>query len=259
MTDVAVTEVLGESLSPSQVNMYMMCPAKWYFRYLIGLSEPTTGALALGKAFHGTLARNFRQKLNTGHDMETRELSEVFSAEWSLASADAALRDDEDAEELAATGQILVSAYLAEAAIPLQPRAIEQTVQGEIAGVKVRGIVDLLDTDGRILDFKTACKRPTGISTEHRLQLTTYAMITPGASGLCRLDTVTKTKTVQVVQQSYQVGTEDRRFAETLFPMVQESIQDGIYPPHRSGPMCSRRYCGYWRECEREFGGRVAE
>ena len=156
MTDVAVTEVLGESLSPSQVNMYMMCPAKWYFRYLIGLSEPTTGALALGKAFHGTLARNFRQKLNTGHDMETRELSEVFSAEWSLASADAALRDDEDAEELAATGQILVSAYLAEAAIPLQPRAIEQTVQGEIAGVKVRGIVDLLDTDGRVLDFKTA-------------------------------------------------------------------------------------------------------
>jgi hypothetical protein len=111
MTDVAVTEVLGESLSPSQVNMYMMCPAKWYFRYLIGLSEPTTGALALGKAFHGTLARNFRQKLNTGHDMETRELSEVFSAEWSLASADAALPDDEDAEELAATGQILVSAY----------------------------------------------------------------------------------------------------------------------------------------------------
>ena len=83
-------------------------------------------------------------------------------------------------------GQILVSAYLAEAAIPLQPRASEQTIQGEIAGVKVRGIVDLLGTDGRVLDFKTACKRLTGISAEHRLQLTTYAMITPGASGLCR-------------------------------------------------------------------------
>jgi len=52
-------------------------------------------------------------------------------------ASDAALRDDEDAGELAATDLILVSAYLAEAAIPLQPRAIEQTVQGEIAGVKV--------------------------------------------------------------------------------------------------------------------------
>ncbi len=259
MTEVAITEALGESLSPSQVSSYMTCPAKWYFRYLIGLSEPTTGALALGKAFHGTLARNFRQKMSTVRDMEAKELREVFAEEWSLATADAALRDDEDADELAATGQILVAAYVTEAGGPLQPHAVEQTVQGEIAGVKVRGIVDLLDTDGRVLDFKTASKRPNGLSAEHSLQLTTYAMITPGASGLCRLDTVTKTKTVQVIQQSYQVGAEDRRFAETLYPMVQESIQDGIYPPHRSSPMCSRRYCGYWRECEHELGGRVAE
>jgi len=259
MTEVAITEALGESLSPSQVSTYMTCPAKWYFRYLIGLGEPTTGPLALGKAFHGTLARNFRQKLSTGRDMEAAELRGVFGEEWSLATADAALRDDEDVDEVAATGQILVAAYVTEAAGPLQPHAVEQTVQGEIAGVKVRGIVDLLDTAGRVVDFKTASKRPNGLSAEHSLQLTTYAMITPGASGLCRLDTVTKTKTVQVIQQSYQVGSEDRRFAEALYPMVQESIRDGIYPPHRSSPMCSRRYCGYWRECEHEFGGRVPE
>jgi hypothetical protein len=37
-------------------------------------------------------------------------------------------------------------------------------VQGDIAGVKVRGIVDLLDTDGRVLDFKTASKRPNGVA-----------------------------------------------------------------------------------------------
>jgi CRISPR/Cas system-associated exonuclease Cas4 (RecB family) len=89
MTEVAITEALGESLSPSQVSTYMTCPAKWYFRYLIGLSEPTTGALALGKAFHGALARNFRQKLSTGRDIDTQELREVFEEEWSLAIADA--------------------------------------------------------------------------------------------------------------------------------------------------------------------------
>jgi CRISPR/Cas system-associated exonuclease Cas4 (RecB family) len=32
MTEVAVTEALGEWLSPSQVNTYMTCPSKWYFR-----------------------------------------------------------------------------------------------------------------------------------------------------------------------------------------------------------------------------------
>jgi CRISPR/Cas system-associated exonuclease Cas4 (RecB family) len=148
---------------------------------------------------------------------------------------------------------------MVEAAPPVKPHAVEQAVQGEIAGVTVRGIVDLLDVDGCVFDFKTASKRPNGIPAEHALQLTTYSMITPEASGLCRLDTVTKTKTVNVVQQSFQTGPEDRRFAETLYPMVQESIRDGIYPPHRSSPMCSRRYCGYWHECEHEFGGRVAQ
>jgi hypothetical protein len=55
------------------------------------------------------------------------------------------------------------------------------------------------------------------------------------------------------------VGAEERRFAATLYPMVQESIRDGIYPPHRSSPLCSRKHCGYWRQCEREFGGRVPD
>jgi hypothetical protein len=72
-----------------------------------------------------------------GRDIEAQELREVFAEEWSLAIADPTFGDDEDADELAAAGQILAAAYLQEAA-SLQPRAIEQTVQGEIAGVKVR-------------------------------------------------------------------------------------------------------------------------
>jgi putative RecB family exonuclease len=259
MTECAVREELGELLSPSQVNTYLTCPAKWYFRYLAGLTEPVTGALALGKAFHAVLATNFRRKLTIGRDMEPAEVHEVFEQEWVLASDEAELRDDEDATELATTGEALVYTYLSEAATTVQPRAVEQPVSGRIAGVKVRGILDLLDTTGCVVDFKTASKRPNGIAADHELQLSTYAMITPGASGACRLDTVTKTKTVQVIQQTYAVGPEERRLAETLYPMVQDSIRDGIYPPHRSSPLCSRKHCGYWRECEREFGGRVAE
>lgn len=259
MTGCAVREELGELLSPSQVNTYLTCPAKWYFRYLVGLAEPVTGALALGKAFHATLATNFRRKLKSGHDMEPSEVREAFEQEWILASDDAELRDDEDAAELATTGETLVNTYIKEAAPSVQPRAVEQSVAGRVAGVKVRGIVDVLDTNGCVVDFKTASKRPNGIAADHGLQLTTYTIITPGASGSCRLDTVTKTKTVQVIQQTHAVGREERRLAETLYPMVQESIRDGIYPPHRSSPLCSRKHCGYWRECEREFGGSVLE
>ena len=56
-----------------------------------------------------------------GRDIEAQELREVFAEEWSLAIADPAMRDDGDADELAAAGQILAAAYLQEAAAPLQP------------------------------------------------------------------------------------------------------------------------------------------
>ena len=49
---------------------------------------------------------------------------------------------------------------------PKKPHAVEQTVQGKIAGVAVRGIVDLLDVDGCVFDFKTSSKRPNGIPAE---------------------------------------------------------------------------------------------
>ena len=74
MTEVAVTEALGESLSPSQVSTYMSCAAKWYFRHLIGLSEPTPREhWHSARPFHGTLAPSFCQKMSTGLDMEAEE------------------------------------------------------------------------------------------------------------------------------------------------------------------------------------------
>lgn len=155
--------------------------------------------------------------------------------------------------ELALSRKILGQSYQSEAARSVKPKAIEQTVQ------KVRGIVGLLDVDGCVFDFKTSSKRPIGISAEHCLRLITYAMITSEASGLCRLDTMTKTKSLQVVQQSYHVGPYDLRFCRDPVSHGAGVDPGRNLPAPPSSPLCSLRYCGYWRDCERELGGRVAE
>src|SRR6202045_1027705 len=80
-------------------------------------------------------------------------------------------------------------------------------------------------------------------------------MITPAATGGCRLDTVTKGKTVSLIQKSFVFNDKDRHYAETIYPMVQESIREGIFLPRRSSPLCSRRFCGFWSVCEKEYGG----
>src|SRR6202451_3924634 len=65
--------LLAEVLSPSQVSQFLNCPAKWMFRYLLDLKEPGTAATALGRAFHETIAHNFRQKAETANDLPVAE------------------------------------------------------------------------------------------------------------------------------------------------------------------------------------------
>jgi len=60
-------------------------------------------------------------------------------------------------------------------------------------------------------------------------------------------------------RQNCEIGAEERRYAQTLYPKVQEAMRDGIYPPRRGSHLCSHWYCGYWRESGREFGGRVED
>ncbi len=247
----------AEVLSPTQVTHFLNCPAKWYFKYFLGLEEPPTAATALGKAFHETVAHNFQQKIGTRNDLEIAQSLEFFRNTLGRQLEGVAFRKGEHPMELMDLGAAMIEKYMREAAPLIQPAAIETRVAGMIGGVKVQGFVDLLDTDGRIVDSKSSLKPARGISHDHRFQLTSYVMITPQATGHCRLDTITKGRTVSLIQKSFEIGTEDRKYAETVYPMVQDSIRDGIFLPRRGSALCSRVYCGFWRSCEEEFGGSV--
>ena len=63
-------------------------------------------------------------------------------------------------------------------------------------------------------------------------------------------------KTVSLIQKSFFINEKDRHYAETIYPMVQDSIREGIFLPRRSSPLCSR-FCGFWNVCEKEYGGSV--
>ena len=255
----AAPAAAAEVLSPSQVIQFLHCPAKWYFRYFLDLPEPTTAATALGKAFHEAIAHNFRHKLQTRSDLPLAEAQDSFRSSLGRHLENAALEWGAHPVEIFDLGSTMLGKYLCEAAPLILPAAVETRVAGLIGGVKVRGYADLLDIEGRIIDTKSALKAIKGISHDHKFQLISYAMITPAASGLCRLDTVTKGRTISLTQKTFQVGPTDRKYAEGIYPMVQQSIRDGIFLPRRSSSLCSRKHCGYWRACEREFGGVVRE
>ena len=250
---------LGEVLSPTQVRTYLDCSARWWFKYGLGLPEGKNSAMALGSAVHRALEANFREKIDTREDLDTLGVVALFREAWCKQAEQTEFRDVENPAEIGKVGEQLVAKYMDEAAPRIQPAAVELDVRGEIAGVAVRGIVDLLDVDGRVIDVKTAGRKPSGVAPDYAFQLATYRQLAPGASGEARLDTLVKTKAVQLVQQAYTVSDQDIRATEVIYPLVQQGIRGGLHLPRRQSLLCSRRHCAYWRECEREFGGTVAE
>jgi len=249
----------AEVLSPSQVRSFMDCQMRWWFKYGLKVPDPATGNLALGRAVHSALGENFAQKVETHEDLPTLGVLALFHEAWAGECEQTEFRDDENPQDLAATGEALITKYMDYAAPTIEPAAVEVRVAGDIGGVKVRGWIDLMDVEGRVIDIKTSRARPNAIEPMHKFQVATYSHLLAGASGEGRIDTLVKTKAPQVVSQSFQITAEEMRAVHILYPAAQEAMRKQRYMPNRLSMMCSRRNCSYWRHCEREWGGEVPE
>ena len=255
----AIETLPNEALSPSQVRCFMDCQIRWWFKYGLKMPDAPTGNMALGRAVHSALCENFAQKVDTREDLPTDGVVALFREAWANEREQTEFRDEENPQELAATGEALVARYMDYLAPTVDPAVVELKVDGEIGGVKVRGWIDLLDVEGRVIDIKTSKARPSSIEPMHKFQVATYSHLVAGASGEGRIDTLVKTKTPQVISQSFQVTAEEMRAVQTLYPATQEATQQQRFMPNRLSMMCSRRNCSYWRHCEREWGGEVPQ
>jgi hypothetical protein len=249
-------ETLGCVLSPSQANCYLMCSAKWWFKYGLGLPDPKGGSFVRGLAVHKVIETWYKATM-TGATPDIEDMREPYEDAWDALSTEASFSADDDINELKRQGAQLLRRYLEDVAPHIHPAALEQHVTGEIGGVKVQGYIDILDVDGRIIDVKTAAKSPSGVDASYAFQLATYRQICPGANGKVRLDTLVATKTPKVVTTEYEVTPADQLMTHNLYPRVREGIREGLYLPNRGCNLCSRKYCNFADACCREFGGCV--
>jgi hypothetical protein len=115
---------------------------RWWFKYALKHADPPTGKMALGRAVHAALTRNFAQKVETQEDLPVTGVVALFRDAWAREREQIEFRDDEDPAELGVCGEGLVSKYMDEAAPLIEPAAVEMRVQGEIGGVRVQGWID---------------------------------------------------------------------------------------------------------------------
>ena len=253
---------IADVLSPSQVRTFLDCPARWWYKYGLGLPDPKGSSLVRGIVVH-RMAEIFLRAKCSGASPVADDLAGIFDQLWEETVAEGSFQPGEDLEKLKAQTAQLARMYLDEVAPEIEPAvingqpAIEMAVSGQIGGVKVRGILDLVDSRGCIRDLKTAARKPSAIAPDYALQIATYAEIAPQVTGEAELVTLVATKTPQLVTMAYRVSDADRAYARAIYPRAQDAMRTGCVTPNRGSNLCSRKHCNFWEACEGEYGGRV--
>ena len=73
------------------------------------------------------------------------------------------------------------------------------------------------------------------------------------------LDYLIKNKSPKIQQVRWKPNNTDKKYTLGLIKNVANGIDNETYIPNRSHFMCSKKFCAYWKECEKNFGGKVKE
>lgn len=245
--------------SASQINMFMRCSAQWKFRYIDGLIEPPSSALVQGKSFHKAVETNFNQKIESQTDLTTDHVLEAYSCAFDEGMREVEKVSKTEIGELKDEGVRIVSHYHETRAPQIKPEEVEKEISIEFDNVdyKIIGYIDLIANGGKVFENKTTGKTPTEVSADHILQGSIYAIST-GVDEVT-YDYTVKLKTPKVVTIPRKITQDDKAFTLALTGKVDHAAKAGVYLPNRNSFMCSRRQCGYWQHCEKEFKGRVKD
>ena len=244
----------GDHISITQVKTYLRCPLEYKFKYIDGLYMPQSGAVTLGKSMHRAIEQNYRQKIETKHDLPLRNMIEIFNEAYDYLLPETEFDSGENAEMLRREGMRLLSIYHAVISPNIQPEMVEQQFSIRLRGLDVPlvGIVDLVDENGIIIDHKTAKRSYNSQTVERDLQLSVYAMayraLTKRRENGVRLDVMVRGRKPKIQRLAGKRSDNQLRRHANVIRKVREAIEKEIFYPNESY-YCN--ICKYTKFCER--------
>ena len=247
--------------SVSQIQTYLGCPLKYRFQYLDQLPKAfRPAALAFGGSVHSAVEWFNRVRM-AGGTPPLEEILRVFEADWFAQNLDPLeFNSGESKDALAAKARTMLSVYL-ESESGCRPVAVEEPFSLEIAdpqtgeclGVPFRGIVDLVEEDGTLVDLKTAARATSQEDVERHLQLSTYALavfLRTGEIPKLRLDVLLKSSRPRLERLTTSRTVEELAWTARLIQRAVEAIEDGHFFPNPSWRCSGCEYaipCQGWR------------
>lgn len=244
-------------LSVSQVKTYLICPLKYFYRYIQRLPAPKSPELSLGIAVHSALAVNFTQKIRSGEDLPLSVVTDAFSDAWKAEVPEIDFRAGEKSGKIQDEGIRIVGNFHATVAPTVQPKEVEERFELAFENVPYTfvGRKDLVDINDRIRDYKVTKRAPTPAQVAQDIQLTAYSLAHrlthPGPESGLQLDVMVRTKQPKVLHLPATRTPKDHARFLKLLGHVAKGIQAALfYPnPNFTCPSCPfRKQCDAWQE-----------
>lgn len=251
---------IPDYISPSQASMFARCQAQWKYRYVDGIKSPPSAALAFGKAFDNTANSVYAEKIVSGET--ATDVQDRFAAQWDAAAQEVGDWEDEDRGKLLDTGVALSGLWRNEIAVQVQPTGVQVPADLEADGVKIHGIIDTVAVENGnpvVHELKTKAKSMSDGDMARSLQVPIYARA--AGTDKVKWDVAVKTKVPKVQTMAVTITEDQVRGAVNQLViskrLIDASVQSGDFLPNRQQMMCSRRWCAYWEQCQKDFGGEV--
>ena len=182
----APIETLKKTVSASRLNCWLQCRLKFFFRYVLKITKPKTAALHYGSVVHLVL-QQWNMARWRKQAFEITKLKQVFEVGWT----DQGQIDwkDEEPEQKTSAWSVLEKYFTDTPIKPNElPEAVEVPVTADLSqhGLPTLiGVLDLVRSGSRIVDFKTTGKTPDNDSALHQngVQLDCYSVLYREAAG----------------------------------------------------------------------------
>lgn len=249
------------SLSPSKVTSFRDCALAFRFTAIERLRDPATVWTVKGTLVHSALEQLFWNHPQGGRTPAAAR-AELHAA-WSGLQTDAdfvslGLAIDETDAFLADAEQLVDNYFRLEDPDEIAPVGVELTLEAQVGGVRLRGILDRLDRtpDGElvVVDYKTG-RAPGDAYMQGKLTgVQTYALLCQEVLGRRPVQVKLlhlKEPTMIMTEPTEQGLRGQRTKTLAVWTAIERACREEDFRP-KTGPLC--RFCRFRDYCP-AYGG----
>lgn len=246
-------------LSSSQINLYQLCSLKYKFQYIDAIPKRfKSSGLAFGSAIHSALSWYHKQMLN-GNGVTIDRLHKIFDADWYSMKTENEIRLKEGEEEmrLLVLGKEMLAQYFELSGKTVKGTEIPFSVplinpeNGQSAVIELEWVIDLIEEDDTITEFKTSAQTMDLQEVENHLQLTIYSYaferISRKPPKSLKIINFVKSKKPKLISMETTRNKDDYQRLYFLAGQILKGIQQRVFFPKTSF-MC--KDCEYRENCK---------